>query len=226
MIKRSKRYKQAAELIDQSKQYSVDEAIALIKQFPSGKFDASVGVSILLGIDAKKSDQLVRGTIILPHGTGKSKCVVVFCQGEAERQAKEAGADFVGGQELIEKVAGGWLDFDCAVATPDMMKELSKLGRVLGPRGLMPSPKTGGVTKEVSKAVKELKAGKIEFKSDKQSGVHVVIGRVSFEAQQLKQNFVTFFDALQASRPVSVKGDFIKSVALSSTMSPGVRVTV
>lgn len=225
MKQRSKAYKKASELFDKSKHYSLEEAVAILKKMPTKKFDESVEINLSLNIDSKKSDQMVRGTVLLPYGTGKSKKVAVFCRGEAEKEAREAGADFVGAQELIDKVAGGWLEFDVAVSTPEMMKELSKLGKVLGPRGLMPSPKTGTVTNDIKKAVNELKAGKIEFKSDKQAGVHVAVGKISFETEKLLENAKTVLSAIRNSKPVSIKGEFIKSISVTTTMSPGIRIS-
>lgn len=224
MKKRSKKYKQALGLLDKEKTYKIEEAVSILKKMPRLKFDESVDIGILLNVDPKKSEQMVRGTVILPNGTGKVKRIAVFCKGEAEKEAKESGADFVGGQELIDKVAGGWLDFDIAVSTPEMMRDLSRLGKILGPRGLMPSPKTGTVTNNISQAIKELKAGKIEFKSDKQGGMHISIGRISFEIDKLTENITTFLSALKSNRPSSVKGEFIKSISISTTMSPGINV--
>lgn len=220
----SKGYKKALEYIENDKAYALEEAVAILKQVPKKKFDETVDLGICLNLDPKKSDQMVRGTVLLPNGTGKKKKIAVFCKGEAENDAKEAGADFIGGQELIDKVTGGWLEFDVAVSTPEMMRDLSKLGKILGPRGLMPSPKTGTVTNEIKQAVKELKAGKIEFKSDKQAGIHVSVGKISFEIDKLLENLKTVLSAIKSSRPVSVKGEFIKSISLSTTMSPGVKV--
>lgn len=226
MKRRSKNYKKAQGLVDNNKTYKIEEAVTILKQMPQLKFDESLDLAIHLNIDPKKSDQLFRGTVILPHGTGKTKRIAVFCKGEAEKEARESGADFVGGEELISKVASGWLDFDVAVSSPDMMKELSKLGKILGPKGLMPSPKTGTVTNNIAQAVKELKAGKVEFKSDKQCGVHVSVGKKSFEADKLNENIKTLLSAIVNNKPASVKGDFIKSVSLSTTMSPGLRVSL
>lgn len=225
MKRRGKKYKEAVKLVENSKAYSVEEVISILKKMPQLKFDQSVDLAIHLNVDPKKSEQLLRGTVVLPHGTGKTKRIAVFCKGEAEKEAKEVGADFVGGQELIDKVAGGWLDFDVAVATPEMMRDLSKLGKVLGPRGLMPSPKTGTVTNNIAQAVKELKAGKVEFKTDKQGGMHLAIGKVSFDANKLAENIKSLLSAVQANKPSSVKGNLIKSISLSATMSPGFKVT-
>lgn len=224
MKKRSKKYKEASKLFDRGKSYGIEEAVEILKKMPKMKFNESVELGIRLNIDPKKSDQMVRGTVMLPNGTGKTKKIAVFCKGEVEKEAREANADFIGGQELIDKVSGGWLDFDVAVSTPEMMRDLSKLGKILGPRGLMPSPKTGTVTNNIGQAVKELKAGKIEFKSDKQAGIHVVVGRISFEAVKLVENIKAFLSVMNANRPSSVKGDFIKSISISTTMSPGFRL--
>jgi len=226
MKKRSKKYRQAIQLIDKKKIYSIEEAVSLLKKMPTYNFDQSVDVVAYLNVDTKKSEQQIRGTTVLPHGLGKTKRVAVFCLGESELQAKEAGADFVGGKDLIDKVAAGWLEFDCAVATPEMMRELSRLGKILGPRGLMPSPKTGTVTKDVATAIKELKAGKIEFKADKQNGVAVSVGKISFPPEKLVENIKVFASALKSCRPASVKGEFIKAAALSTTMSPGIKIAL
>lgn len=226
MRKRSKKYNESVKLIDKSKTYNLEEAVSTLKKMPALKFDQSVDVGIQLNVDAKKSDQLIRGTVVLPNGTGKTKRIAVFCKGEAEQQAKDAGAEIVGGQELIDKVVGGWLEFDVAVSTPEMMRDLSKLGKVLGPRGLMPSPKTGTVTNDIAQAVNELKAGKVEFKTDKQSGIHVLVGKMSFETNKLVENIKTLISAISANKPASVKGNLIKSISLSSTMSPGFKVVL
>jgi len=221
---RSKKYKESVKVVDRNKTYGIEEAVSLLKGMPQLKFDQSVDLAIQLNVDPKKSDQLLRGTVVLPHGTGKKKRIAVFCKGEAEKEAKESGADFIGAQELIDKVAGGWLDFDVAVSTPEMMRDLSKLGKVLGPKGLMPSPKTGTVTNNIAQAIKELKAGKVEFKTDKQGGIHLAVGKVSFDVNKLVENIKTLLSAVKANKPASVKGNLIKSVSLSSTMSPGFKV--
>lgn len=225
MKKRSKRHRQAQTLIDSSKTYDLKEAISVLRKIPSIKFDESVDMHLKLNIDSKKTGQTIRGTVTLPHGTGKKVRIIVFCKGQ-EQEAKEAGADFIGGTDLIEKVGSGFLDFDCAVATPDMMKELAKLGKILGPRGLMPSPKAGTVTTNVGKIIKELKSGKIEFRIDKQSDIHVSIGRASFDETKLFENARACIDAIQATRPPQVKGQFIGSVSISRTMSPGLRLVI
>lgn len=222
--KHSKRYEAGAKLVDPSKVYGLKEAIGVLKSAPKAKFDESLEVSFHLRVDTKKSDHMVRGTVVLPHGTGKKVRVAVFCKGDAEKQAQEAGAEFIGAQELIDKVAGGWMDFDSVVATPDMMKDLSKLGKVLGPRGLMPSPKTGTVTPNVGQAIRDLKAGKVEFKVDKQGGIHVSVGKLSFSEAQLLENALTLIEMVKNARPASVKGEFVRSIAISSTMGPGMKV--
>ena len=226
MRKRSKRYREAAKLANTDKTYTLAEAIAILKKFAPTKFNQTVGMSFYLNIDPKKTDQLVRGTVALPHGSGKTVRVAVFCKGEEEKEAKQAGADFVGGADLIEKVGEGFLGFDAAVATPEMMKDLSRLGKILGPRGLMPSPKTGTVTMNVAQAVREIKGGKIEFKADKQAGVHVAVGKINFSESQISENASKVIEALSQSRPPAVKGHFIKSASITCTMSPGLRLTL
>ena len=218
----SKRFTQAVSKIDRKTSYAMDRAVALLKELPAAKFNEAVQLSVSLNIDPKKTDQVVRGTVTLPHGTGKIRRVVVFCKGEKELQAKEAGADVVGAAELIQKIQDGWMDFDVAVATPDLMRDVSRLGKVLGPRGMMPNPKAGTVTDDVAKAVKEVKQGKVEFKMDKLSNIHFVIGRLSFQPEQLLENGRTAVDAIVRSRPVALKGRMIKRLVLSSTMSPGI----
>jgi large subunit ribosomal protein L1 len=222
--KASKRYRAGVKDLEPRKVYGLKEAVHILKAFPKTKFDESMELVFSLGVDTKKSDHMVRGTVVLPHGTGKKVRVAVFCRGEAEKQAQDAGADYIGAQELIDKVAGGWMDFDSVVATPDMMRDLSKLGKVLGPRGLMPSPKTGTVTPNVAQAVKDLKAGKVEFKVDKQGGVHVAVGKLSFGEEQLYENAALLIETLKNARPASLKGEFIKSVYVSSSMGPGIKV--
>jgi len=219
---RSKRYKESAkQVVDVEKVYQLKDAVAAIKKMPKPKFDGSVDLHFNLNIDPKKSDQMVRGTVVLPHGTGKKIRVAVFCKGEYERIAKNAEADIVGGNELIDKVAAGFLDFDCAIATPDMMKDLSKLGKVLGPRGLMPSPKTGTVTNDIAKAIEDVKKGKVEFRVDKQGGVHLSVGKTSFSDDKLIENASRVIEALNEAKPSSVKGKFVKTLSISSTMNPG-----
>jgi large subunit ribosomal protein L1 len=218
----SKRYKQAATLVDPKSSYDLDKAVGVLKQFPKPKFNETVEISVALNIDPKKSDQLVRGTVTLPHGTGKNRRVIVFCKGEKETQAKAAGADAVGAGDLIQKVMDGWMDFDVTVATPDMMREVSRLGKILGPRGLMPNPKAGTVTDDVAKAIKDVKGGKVEFKMDKLSNIHFVIGKASFEPQQLVENGAAAIDAVVRARPAALKGKMIRRMVLNSTMSPGI----
>ncbi len=218
--------KEASKRIEKGKLYAISEAFSLIKQLPLAKFDESVDLSITLNVDPKKTDQMVRGTVVLPHGTGKKKRVIVFAKGEAEAQAKQAGADLVGANDLIDKVAKGFMDFDCVVATPDMMKEVSRLGKILGPRGLMPSPKTETVTNNVAKVIKELKAGKVEFRANKQGQIHISIGKASFLPQSIQENFNVFFEALNQTKSSTVKGTFIKSMYISTTMGPGFKLKV
>jgi large subunit ribosomal protein L1 len=223
--KPGKKHAEALKQIDQSKLYEPDEAIGLVKQLAKRKFDESVDVAIVLGVDPRKADQLVRGTVSLPHGTGKTVRVVVFAQGPAAEEARAAGADIVGAQDLAERIEKqGFLDFDAAVATPDMMALVGKLGRVLGPRGLMPNPKTGTVTPEVGRAVKEIKAGKVEYRVDKGANVHVPIGKASFDQQALTDNLVAVLDEVRRAKPAAAKGKYIKGVTVSSTMGPGVKV--
>lgn len=224
--KQSKRFQAASKLADKTRVYTLKDAVAVLKSFPKTKFDESVEVAFHLRVDTKKSDHMIRGTVVLPHGTGKKVRIAVFCRGEAEKEAKEAGADIIGAQELIDKVAGGWMDFDCVVATPEMMRDLSKLGKILGPRGLMPSPKTGTVTQNVTQAIKDLKAGKVEFKVDKQGGIHVAVGKISFTEPQINENALTLIETIKNARPASVKGEFIKSVSVSTSMGPGLKVSV
>jgi large subunit ribosomal protein L1 len=220
----SKRYKESVKQVEQDKLYQLKEAIILLKKLPKPKFDGSVDLHFNLSVDTKKSDQMVRGTVVLPHGTGKKVRVAVFCKGEHERQARDAKADYVGGMELIEKVGAGFLDFDCAIATPEMMKDLSKLGKVLGPRGLMPSPKTGTVTNDISKAIEDVRKGKVEFRVDKQGGMHLSVGKISFSDEQLNDNASKVIEAVNESRPASVKGKFVKSLSIATSMNPGLRI--
>jgi len=225
-INTSKRMKEAVKMVDTNKTYALKEAIGALLELPKAKFDESLEVAFALRVDTKKADHMVRGTVILPHGTGRKVRVAAFCRGEAEKEAQEAGADFIGAQELIDKVVGGWMDFDAVVATPDIMKDLSKLGKILGPRGLMPSPKTGTVTVKVGQAVKDLKAGKVEYKVDKQGGVHVAVGKLSFGVDKLNENALTLIESIKNAKPASLKGEFVKSVGISSTMGPGFRVSI
>ena len=223
-MKRSKRYREAEKLRDEDKIYSVEEAIDILKQQPQPKFNESVDVSIKLGVDPRKSDQMVRGSSKLPHGTGKTVRVLVFCEPEKEQSAKEAGDDFVGSGELIEKISKGWTDFDYCIATPSIMRNVSRLGKTLGPRGLMPSPKSGTVTENIKQAVKEAKEGMLHFKMNKFASLNVGAGRASFTAQQLVENVTTFLSALVHAKPQTAKGTYIKSITLSTTMGVGLRV--
>lgn len=220
----SRRKKEFEKLVDKDKRYALDEAVSVLKNVPKVKFDQTVELAIKLNIDAKQVSQPVRGTVTLPHGTGKKKTVCVFCKGELEKKARDAGAEYAGGQELIQKVLSGWCDFDCAIATPEMMREIAKLGKILGPRGLMPNPKSGTVTDDVVTAVNEVKKGKIEFKMDKQSNVQIPVGKLSFEDKALCENADSVIDAVISSRPANIKGQFISSIALSSTMGPGLKL--
>jgi len=221
----SKRYRESEKQVEKDKVYELKDAIGALLKMASPKFDSSVDLHFNLNIDIKKSDQMVRGTVVLPHGTGKSMRVAVFCKGEHERIAKDAQADFVGAADLIEKVAAGFMDFDCVIATPEMMKDLSKLGKVLGPRGLMPSPKTGTVTTDIARAIEEVKKGKVEFRANKQGGIHLLIGKASFGADKLYDNAWRVIEALSDAKPASIKGKFIKSAAISASMNPGFKIT-
>ena len=220
----TKRTKEFQKLVEKDKRHTLFEAIELLKKAPKTKFDQTVELSFKLNINQKETPVSVRGTVSLPHGTGKTRKVVVFCKGEDERKAKEAGADFAGAEELIKRVGGGWCDFDVAIATPEMMKDMGHLGRVLGPRGLMPNPKTGTVTQDIAKAVAEVKKGKIEFRMDKQSNIHGIIGKISFETSLLFENGAALIEAVEHAKPPVVKGVFIKSIFLSSTMGPGLKL--
>ncbi|HDD43823.1 MAG TPA: 50S ribosomal protein L1 [Candidatus Desulfofervidus auxilii] len=224
MAKHGKRYIEAKKKIESGKAYHIEDAIKLALETATAKFDETVEVAINLGVDPRHADQMVRGAVVLPHGTGKKVKVLVFAQGEKEKEAQEAGADYVGGEELIKKIEEGWLDFDKAVSTPDMMSKVSKIGKILGPRGLMPSSKTGTVTFDVAKAIKELKGGKIDFKVDKGGVIHAPIGKVSFGEQKLLENFKTLYEAILRLKPASAKGTYIKGVTISTTMGPGVKV--
>jgi len=224
MKTQSKRYKESAKQVAPDKFYQLKEAVAILKKLPKPKFNGSVDLHFNLSVDTKKSDQMIRGTVVLPHGTGKKVRIAVFCKGEHERQAREAKADYVGATELMDKVAAGFLDFDCAIATPEMMKDLSKLGKVLGPRGLMPSPKTGTVTNDISKAIEDLRKGKVEFRVDKQGGMHLSVGKISFDEDQINDNASKVIEAVNESRPVSVKGKFVKSLSITTSMNPGLRI--
>ena len=224
MSKNSKAYREAAEKIDAGRIYSPLEAANLVKETSSKNYDASIDVAIRLGVDPRKADQLVRGTVSLPNGTGKTVRVAVFAQGEKATEAEAAGADFVGTDELVEKIQGGWTDFDVAIATPDQMAKIGRIARVLGPRGLMPNPKTGTVTNDVAKAIEEVKVGKISFRVDKASNLHAAIGKASFDAKKLAENYGALLDEIIRIKPSSAKGIYVKRVTLSSTTGPGVEV--
>ncbi len=224
MPKHGKKYVEASKLIDRAAQYEVSEAIELAKKTATAKFDETVEVAFRLGVDPRQSDQQIRGAVVLPHGTGKSQTVLVFAKGEKAKEAEEAGADFVGAEDMVAKIQGGWFGFDVAVATPDMMGVVGKIGRLLGPKGLMPNPKTGTVTMDVARAIGEVKAGKIEYRVDKTGIIHAPIGKASFEAAQLEENFKTLVDVLIKAKPATQKGQYIKSVTVSTTMGPGVKI--
>ncbi|ANC75437.1 MAG: 50S ribosomal protein L1 [Bacillota bacterium] len=224
MANKGKKYQEAAKLVDRTKAYDAAEAIELVKKAAPAKFDESVEVAVRLGVDTKKADQQVRGAVVLPNGTGKTQRVLVFAKGEKAKEAEAAGADHVGDSDYINKIQQGWFEFDVIVATPDMMAEVGKLGRVLGPKGLMPNPKTGTVTFEVEKAINEIKAGKVEYRVDKTGNVHVPIGKVSFEAEKLAENLNTIIETLLKVKPAAAKGTYMKNVAVSSTMGPGIKV--
>jgi large subunit ribosomal protein L1 len=223
MAKKGKKFLAAAAKVE-DKKYSVSEAVELLKKVSFEKFDASVEFAIRLNVDPRKAEQNLRGAMVLPNGTGKSKKVLVFATGEKAKEAEAAGADYVGDDEFVQKIQDGWMEFDTVVATPDMMAKIGRLGRVLGPRGLMPNPKTGTVTMDVTKAVNEIKAGKVEYRVDKVGNVHLTIGKVSFETEKLVENFAAIYDTIIKLRPSTVKGVFVKNVAISSTMGPGIKI--
>lgn len=222
MPKRSRAYIEAASKITEGKFYTPAEAVALVRETGSKKFDSTIEVAVKLGVDPRKADQMIRGTVSLPNGTGKTARVIVFATGPAADAARAAGADEVGGDELIEKVAGGWVDFDSAVSTPELMGKVGRLGKVLGPRNLMPNPKTGTVTPDVAKAVNDIKGGKIEFRVDKQANLHFIIGKASFSAKQLEENLSAALDEIQRLKPSSSKGKYMQKVAVSTTFGPGI----
>ena len=224
MAKKSKQLRAALEKIDSTKAYSVEEAVALAKETNFAKFDATVEVAYNLNIDVKKADQQIRGAVVLPNGTGKTQTVLVFAKGEKAKEAEAAGADFVGDDDMVAKIQGGWFDFDVVVATPDMMATVGKLGRVLGPKGLMPNPKTGTVTMDVTKAVEEVKAGKVTYRVDKAGNIHVPIGKVSFDNEKLVENFNTINDVLLKAKPSTAKGQYIKNISVTTTFGPGIHV--
>jgi len=223
-MKGGKRYSQASEMVDRDREYGPQDAVKLLKGLPEAKFDETVEVAFRLGVDPRKAEQMVRGTVSLPHGTGKSVRVAAFATGDKAREAQEAGADIVGGEDLVNEVIKGNIDFDAAVATPDVMSIVGKAGRVLGPRGLMPNPKAGTVTFDIGKAVREIKAGKLEYRVDRQGNLHLVIGKRSFDEERLLENYVAVVDEIIRAKPSSAKGRYVKSVTLSSTMGPGIRI--
>jgi large subunit ribosomal protein L1 len=225
MAKKGKKFLAAQAQIDTEKSYTAKEAVALVKKVSFEKFDATVSIALRLHLDPRKAEQNLRGAIVLPHGTGKTKKVLVFAKGEKAKEAEAAGADYVGEQELADKVLKGWMDFDTVVATPDMMAVVGKLGRTLGPKGLMPNPKTGTVTMDVTKAVQDIKAGKVEYRVDKVGNINVTIGKVSFDEKQLLDNMKAFYDTIVKSRPATVKGVFVQNVAIASTMGPGIKIS-
>ncbi len=226
MPKHSKRYRALLEKFDPKQPVELEKAVELLKEFATTKFDQSVEVAMRLNIDPRQADQLVRGSLVLPHGIGRQKRVCVIAKGEKADQAREAGADFVGAEDLVEKIKEGWLDFDVCITTQDMMGLVGPLGRILGPRGLMPSSRAGTVTQDVGKVVQEYKAGKVEFRNDSTGNVHAVVGKLSFDKQQLVENIKAFIDHVQSLRPQAVKGQFVKNVSVSATMSPGIRIAL
>ena len=221
---RSKRYQSSLGTLDRERSYTLDEAVGILKTWPVCKFDQSVDLALNLGVDPKHADQMVRGAIVLPHGIGKTVRVAVFAKGEKEREAREAGADVIGAEDLVERVQGGWMEFDTAIATPDLMGQVGRLGKVLGPRGLMPNPKLGTVTFDVNRAVREAKAGKVEFRVDKAGNVHTPIGKHSFGAEQLAANGMALIEAIVRAKPAAAKGTYLRSLTVSTTMGPGVPV--
>lgn len=223
-MNRGKKYLEARKKIDRTETHEPGEALDLVKELTSAKFDETVEMAVRLGVNPKHADQQVRGAVVLPNGTGKEVKVLVFAKGEKLQEAEAAGADFVGAEDLVQKIEGGWMDFDVAISTPDMMKVVGKLGRILGPKGMMPNPKTGTVTFEVGKAVSDFKAGKVEYRTDKAGNIHVPIGKVSFSQDKLLENFFTVMDTLVKARPAAAKGQYVRTVTVSSTMGPGVKV--
>ena len=222
MKQHGKKYRSALEKIEPGRKYNLDSAITKLKEIAFAKFDETVELTVWLGVDPRKADQLVRGTIVLPHGLGKTKTIVVIAQGDKLREAEEAGADFVGGEDLVNKIKGGWLDFDAVIATPDMMRFVGGLGKVLGPRGLMPNPKTGTVTPDVKTAVRETKAGKVEYRVDKTGVIHTGVGKISFDENKIVENTRALIDAVAKAKPSTAKGKYMKKINLASTMSPGI----
>ena len=224
MAKHGKKFQALAKLVDEEKLYTVEEAIALVKETAKAKFDESVEVAFKLGVDPRHADQQIRNALVLPNGTGKTQRVLVFCKGENVKIAEEAGADYVGNDELITKIQGGWLDFDVAVATPDMMGVVGRLGKVLGPKGLMPNPKSGTVTMDITKALEEIKAGKVEYRLDKTNIIHTPIGKASFGAAKLEDNFKALIEAVLKAKPAAAKGQYLRSITVASTMGPGIKL--
>lgn len=224
MPRHGKNYQEAAKLVEENKLYDPEEAIEIVRKFTAGKFDQTVEVAIRLGVDPKHADQQVRGAVVLPFGTGKTKRVLVFAKGEKAKEAENAGADFVGAEDMVEKIQGGWTDFDVAVATPDMMGMVGRLGKILGPKGLMPNPKVGTVTLDLTRAINEIKAGKIEYRTDKAGNIHAPVGKVSFDAEKLSKNFRTLIDTLIKVKPAAAKGQYMRSITLSTTMGPGIKI--
>jgi len=222
----SKRYREAREMVNKEKRYELNEAIELLKKFPTTKFDETVEVHLNLGVDPRKAEQQIRNSLVLPHGSGKKVRVLVFAEGDKADEAKEAGADYVGVDEYVEKIKSGWLDFDVVVTTPNLMGKIGRLGRILGPRGLMPNPKVGTVTMDIKKAVSESKGGKITYRVDKFANLHIIGGKLSFERKKLKENILTVISAILRERPATLKGVFIKSIALTSTMGPGIKLDI
>jgi large subunit ribosomal protein L1 len=222
MRRHGKKYREAAEKIEVGRKYTLDEGVAKVKEISFAKFDETVELTMWLGVDPRKADQLVRGTVVLPHGLGRSKTVLVIAGPDKQKEAEAAGADFVGGEDMVDKIKGGWLDFDAVIATPDMMRLVGQLGKVLGPRGLMPNPKTGTVTPDVTTAVRETKAGKVEYRVDKTGVIHVPVGKVSFDLDKIRDNTQVLIDAVVRAKPSTAKGKYVKKVNLASTMSPGV----
>jgi large subunit ribosomal protein L1 len=222
MKKHGKKYRAALEKIEVGRKYTLEEGVEKVKEIIFAKFDETVELTMWLGVDPRKADQLVRGTVVLPHGLGKSKTVLVIAQGDKQKEAQEAGADLVGGDDMVDKIKGGWLEFDAVIATPDMMRSVGQLGKILGPRGLMPNPKTGTVTFDVRTAVQETKAGKIEYRVDKTGVIHVPVGKASFDADKIRENARVILDAVVKAKPTTAKGKYVKKVNLAATMSPGV----
>lgn len=224
--KRGKKYQQAAELVDRDKHYEITEAVDLLKQAAKANFDETVEVAFRLGVNPKNADEQIRGALVLPHGTGRTQTILVFAQGEKVKEAEEAGADYIGNEEIIEKINDGWLDFDVVIATPDMMAEVGKLGRILGPKGLMPNPKTGTVTFDVAKAVSDVKAGQVEYRVDNAANLHAPIGKVSFDNEKIVENFEALIDTIVRVKPAASRGTYIRNVVITSTMGPGIKVDV